>query len=72
MKTMLEWFKTVKNPIIRKKLIAELKTKTQQNRCEDSLVSAIGGAFEWAETKDKYDYWCVIHSLAVKGKLSTI
>jgi hypothetical protein len=70
-KTMLEWFKTVKDPVIRKKLVAQLKTKAQQNRPEMSLSGAIGGAFIWGKAGE-YDYWSTLHQLAVKGQLPTI
>ena len=55
-KTAQEWFETIKDEQIKKRAIANINPFFSEE-LHGSLHNALGNAFIWAETPEKYDYW---------------
>lgn len=55
-KTIKEWFESVEDEDLRKKLLSNMDEEDQDNE-EPSLLEAIRGSFIWNDTPEGHEYW---------------
>lgn len=61
-KTILEWFETIPDPIIREKAIRNYNPKYNATEVTWSLYRALLIGFGWRDTPEGFEYWNTYHN----------
>jgi len=58
-KTIKDWFESIKDPIIRRNALKNMKNPDQT---EETLQFALACSFSWVDSPEGMDYWSDIHN----------